>query len=51
MEKDGRIWYHEQIGRELPLPAEKGTESAEITTSTIVANLKETATGYIVHIL
>ena len=51
MEKDGRIWYHEQIGRKLPLPAKKGTESAEITTSTIVAKLKETATGYIVHIL
>ena len=31
----------EQIGRELPLPSKKGTESAEITTSTAMANLKE----------
>ena len=38
----------EQIGRELPLPAKKGTESAEITTSTAVANLKETATRYVI---
>ena len=29
--------------RDLPLAAKKGTESAEITTSTAVANLKETA--------
>ena len=31
------------IGRELPLPSKKGTESAEITASTAMANLKDTA--------
>ncbi len=31
----------QQIGRELPLPSKKGTESAEITTSTAKANVKD----------
>ena len=37
------IKVDEQIGRELPLPSKKGTESAEITASTAMANLKDTA--------
>ena len=36
------IGRDQQIGRELPLPSKKGTESAEITTSTAKANLKDT---------
>ena len=35
------VAHDRQIGRELPLPSKKGTESAEITTSTAMANLKD----------